>query len=260
MIAERLVSILDPIASAQPLGGLVAGPDGAYDVVDRKITVPVRVRDAQMASATFLVDGDAAQAVIDGTGLRVACRAKGRAMVSLALVKYVDCDLDSYDEIGLAFVVEDLPGAPPLPRGGVATYLHRLPVSESFTCHAGRGIWGFPKWVAPMSVTSDGRRTVGEVEDQVRITIRRGPIPIPARPLTMACYTNTADGRIRRTEWTTNNRHTRLRFGRGAATVELTGSGPLANDLRQLGFPTKPVMSMVAGQMRATFGPPIPLD
>lgn len=253
------MTILDPVASTTALGGLSPDSDGVYEVCGRPINVPVRVRSARMASATFLVDADAAQSVISSTGLNVARRSKGRAMVSLALVRYIDCDLDTYDEVGLAFVVADPPGAPPLPRGGVATYLHRLPVSESFTCHAGRGIWGFPKWVAPMSVANDGRDTVGVVDGEVRVKIRAGHIPVPPRPLTMACYSATDDGRILRTEWTTHNRGTRLRFGRHAAEVALLGNGPVADDLRVLGFPRKPVMSMVAAQMRATFGPPVPL-
>jgi len=253
------MTLIDPVASTVALGGLSAGEDGAYEVCGRRVDIPVRVRSARMASATFLVDADAAQGVIDATGLVVARRSKGRAMVSLALVRYIDCDLDTYDEVGLAFVVADPPGAPPLPRGGVATYLHRLPVSEPFTCHAGRGIWGFPKWVAPMSVVNDGRDTVGVVDGEVRVEIHAGRIPVPPRPLTMACYSNTTDGGILRTEWTTRNRGTRLRFGRGAATVTLLGDGPMADDLRALGFPTKAAISMVAGQMCATFGPPVPI-
>jgi len=250
------MTTLDPVASAQSLGGFAAAEDGTYDVNGRAVHMPVRVRSARMASAMFHVDADAAQSVIGGTGLVVARRSKGRAMVSLALVKYVDCDLDTYDEIGLAFVVEDPPGAPPLPRGGVATYLHRLPVSESFTCYAGRGIWGFPKWVAPMSISFERSSVVASLDGEVEIRIRAGRVPVPPRPLTMACYSNTTDGTILRTEWTTNNRATRLSFGKRSAEVRLVGEGPFADDLRALGLPASPVLSMAAGQMRATFTAP----
>jgi hypothetical protein len=30
-----------------------------------------------------------------------------------------------------------------LARGRLGAYIHRLPVSQSFTCEAGRAIWGF---------------------------------------------------------------------------------------------------------------------
>lgn len=254
------MTTLDPEASAQPLAGFAATPDGSYEVAGRNVDIPVRVRSARMASVTFLPDADAAQSLIDPTGLQVVRRLGGRAVVSLAMVKYVDCDLDTYDEIGLTFMVQDPPGAPPLPRGGVATYVHRLPVSEAFTCYAGRGIWGFPKWVAPMSIDFDSAGAVGNLDGEVRIEVRRGHLPMPPRPLTMVCYSTGDDGRILRTEWTTHNQATRLCFGRRAATVTLLGDGPFAHDLRALGLPAKPLLSMVAGQMRATFGPPVPLS
>jgi hypothetical protein len=206
-----------------------------------------------------MVDADAAQSVITGTGLTVARRSKDRSMVSLALVRYLDGDLDQYDEIGLAVVVDDPPGAPPRPKGGVATYIHRLPVSQEFTCHAGRGIWGFPKWVAPMSVTFDSGGATGALDGEVRIRLRRGRLPVPSRPLTMVCYSNDAAGGLLRTEWVTHNRATRLRFGGGGAQVELLGDGPLAADLRTLGFPRTNVLTMFAGEMRATFGAPTPI-
>jgi hypothetical protein len=75
--------------------------------------------------------------------------------------------------------------------------------------------------------------------------------------MTMVCYSNDQAGGLLRTDWTTHNRSTRLRFGRGSADVELLGDGPFADDLRALGFPRKPLMTMFAGQMRATFAAPV---
>jgi hypothetical protein len=250
------MTAVDSPASHDPLGGLERRADGTFDVVGRSIGIPVEVRSAQMASATFLVDADAAQAVIEGTGLRVARKALGKAVVSLALVRYLDGDLDTYDEIGLAFVVEEPAGQPTLPRGGVATYIHKLPVSEEFTCHAGRGIWGFPKWVAPMSVRFGEGGVTAELDGEVRIHLGRGLLPVPSRPLTMACYSNDHTGAILRTEWVTETSSTRLRVGPGTARVELLGSGPVADDLRALGFPRRPLLSMSAARMHATFGAP----
>jgi hypothetical protein len=253
------MTALDAAAGQDPLAGLSADDDGAYAVAGRRVTTPVAVRSARMASATFLVEAEVAQSVIASTGLSVARKSRGKAVVSLALVRYVDGDLDAYDEIGLAFVVDDPAGAPARPKGGVATYIHKLPVSQEFTCHAGRGIWGFPKWVAPMSVDFDAASVTGTLDGEVRIRLQRGPIPVPSRPMTMVCYSNDAAGGLLRTDWTTHNRSTRLRFGRGSAEVELLGDGPFADDLRALGFPRTPLMTMFAGQMRATFAAPVHL-
>ena len=110
-----------------------------------------------------------------------------------------------------------------------------------------------------MSVTMDGGGATAVLDGEVRIRLRRGPIPVPSRPLTMACYSNDEAGTLLRTEWVTNNSTTRLRFGPGSAQVELLGDGPLAADLRALGFPRKPLMTMSVGDMRATFGAPTPV-
>lgn len=238
------------------LGAIAPDADGAYPVDGQPVAMPVQVRSALMASATFFVEADRAAQVIEATGFQPQRRGD-KAMVSLALVRYLDCDLGSYDELGLAFVIEQPPGQPALGRGAVATYIHRLPVSEEFTCEAGRGIWGFPKWVADLRVTIGAGVATATLGDELTVALRRGPLPIPSRPLTMACYSNDEAGAVIRTEWTTANRGTRLRFGGGSARVELTGDGPFADDLRALGFPRSPLLTMFAGEMRATFGPPI---
>lgn len=233
--------------------------DGSYQILGRTVTMPVRVRSARMAACTFVVDPDAAQGVIDGTGLTV--RRRGRfAMVSLALVRYVDCDLGDYNELGLAFIVEDPPGAPKGPRGSVATYIHRLPVNQEFTCAAGRGIWGFPKWVADLDLTigADGARAVlrDDGRELVRVEARRGLVPMPSRPLEMRCYSNRPDdGGLLRTAWTTDNRGVKVR-ARGA-TVTVGDGHPFCDDLRALGIDRRrPLMTMTASQMRATFSAP----
>ena len=75
--------------------------------------------------------------------------------MALALIDYLDNDLGDYDEIALSFVVENPPGhAAPAAAVAVATYIHRLPVSQPFTCEAGRGIWGFPSGSPTCASTS----------------------------------------------------------------------------------------------------------
>ena len=248
---------VDP--SQTPLAGLRPDATGVYEIEGRRLHAPVQVRSARMASGIFLIEADRAQAVIDGTGLRVSRKRGNRAVVTLALVKYVDTDLDAYDELGLCFGVDAPPGAEPLGRGVVANYIHKLPVSEPFTCAAGRGIWGFPKWVDDLTVRFGASRADARLAGQVAVTLREGPVPVPARPLTMACYSNDADGGLLRTDWSTSNRHTRLRLGGTSAYVNLLGDGPFSDDLRALGFPRRPFMTMFAGEMRATFDAPRPI-
>lgn len=249
------------------LGSLRPDQHGVYTVAGRRIPIPVRVAEARMAAATFVVPHEVAAAVIEGTGLTPARQRGGKAVVALALVRYVDCDLGDYDELGLCFVVEQPTGQPRLPRGAVATYIHRLPVSQAFTCEAGRGIWGFPKWVADLRVMVGRNVATATLRDAERATaadifLRTGGIPLPSKALTMVCYSNDDEGRILRTSWETTNVSTRVRMGLGVATVNPGAEGatddPFAADLRALGFPRRALM-VTSATMRATFGAPEPL-
>lgn len=238
------------------------GRPEAFLVAGERVVLPVEVRSAAMVSATFLVDGDAAQAMIDHTGLAAVIDRKGRASVSLSAVQYGDNDLGPYHEIAVAVVVRphDLPpGAkPPSPFGGeVTTYIHRLPVNQAFTRAAGRGIWGFPKWVTDITYRRQGRRTEAVLVDDgelvLGLQVQRGPIPIPARDLHMSCYACN-DGVLRRTPWTTRNK---AMWGSvGGASLELGSTHPMARELRDLGLPAKAVFSMTTGRLSATFGAP----
>ena len=233
----------------------------SFEIDGRTVTMPVHVREARQAAATFLVDAHAAQRVIDATGLRVATKATGKAIASIALIDYLDNDLGTYHELALAFLVADPPGTPPAPKGSVSTYIHRLPVSEEFTCAAGRAIWGFPKWVAPLQVAFDERGATAtlthEGADVVRVTMRRGPIPLPRRPLSMNAYSCDDSGVVRRTPWTTTTRTGHQRVRPGGTTVEIFYGHPMCDELRALGLPKNAVVTMFDDHMQATFESPV---
>lgn len=245
------------------MAGLVAASDGSYDVEGTTVTMPVHVRSARQAAATFLVDHSAAQRVIGHTGLRAARQPRGKAIASLALVDYLDNDLGTYFELALAFVVDDPAGTPPAPKGSVSTLIHRLPVSEAFTCAAGRGIWGFPKWIADLRVSFDARGATcvlrdGDI-DVVRVTMRRGRVPLPRKPMQMTAYSCDEDGVVRRTPWETDgDGHQHVRFG--GATIDVGYGHPLADELRTLGLPKRALMTLFDDNMRATFEAPRIVD
>jgi hypothetical protein len=236
--------------------------DGSYDVDGVTIAMPVEVRAARQAAATFLVPHAAAVAVFGECGLNPTNRS-GKSIVSVALVDYTDNDLGSYKELALAVVVDDAPGTPPTPKGSVSTLIHRLPVSEQFTCAAGRGIWGFPKWVADLRVDFNERGASATLrnddgDEVLSVTMRRGPIPLPRRPLEMNAYAF-SDGVLRRTPWVTNGTgHQRVRPG--GTTLRIGVGHPIAAEMRRLGLPRRALMTMFDDHMRATFGKPETVD
>jgi hypothetical protein len=219
--------------------------DGSYEVLGNVVTMPVHVRAARQAAATFLVPHAAAQHVVRDTGLQVT--RKGRyALVSLAIVDYIDNDLGSYLELALGFMVDDPAGTP------------AKPVSEEFTCAAGRGIWGFPKWIAKMEADFDPsgascRLLTENGETIVSVRIKRGVIPVPRKEMDMVAY-SAADGVLRRTPWTSGGTG-RQYIRPGGASVELGYGHPIADELRALGFPRRAMMSIVDDNMTAVFGP-----
>lgn len=221
------------------------------------VAIPVEVRSARMIGAQFFVDATAAQDVIDYSGLRIARQPGGRAVCSVNAVQYLDNDLGPYHEIAVAFVVEPH-DAPPGTRVNMTrptTFIHKLPVNQTFTCAAGAGIWGFPKWVASITLVDRPRSTravlVDDDEFVLSLEVRRSPLPLPAQELEMSCY-SFREGVLRRTPWTTRTSRTTARVG--GATIELGSRHPMAEELRSVGLPKGAFMSMTTGMMTATFG------
>jgi hypothetical protein len=223
-----------------------------YVIQGREVTMPVEVRDASVAAATFLVPAGPVRRLVSPTGLEVATVPGGRAVCSLAVIDYKDNDLGDYNEVAVVFMVrphDDAGGK------GMAPYIHRLPVDQEFTCEAGRGIWGFPKWVASIDVRDEGRARSMVLTDEGRhvltLSIRGGGLPLPSRELPLQAY-SFRDGVLRRTPWMTRNSGVRGRVG--GVTVVLGDGHPMADELRSVGLPRRAVMSSTVGRMQATFG------
>ena len=139
----------------------------SYEFQGRTVTLPCNVRAATSGNATYLVDAAAARALLPGDELVLAEPWPGRALCSIACIDYQDNDLGDYNEISIAFFARER-GAPAgipylgtwrdMMRGGLGTWIWRLPVNQSFTCEAGCGIWGFPKTVETIEFQREGEQ------------------------------------------------------------------------------------------------------
>ena len=232
-----------------------------FTIQGRDVTLPVEIRVARSWAATFTVDAEAAQALIAPTGLEVARMRPGKAIASLAAVRYEDGDLDRYNEVAVAFVVRrhDAPEATPgrkameLVRNETGVYIHHLPVDQAFTLEAGRTIWGYPKFLARIDIDERPKATRITLRHDdalvLNLTIRHG-IKVWFGVPNLPTYTF-MDGVLRRTAWETFPEGTRARIG--GATLEL-GSHPVADELRSLGLPHRAVMTTMVPNVRARFG------
>ena len=130
-----------------------------HTIAGTVITMPVQIRKAAQHMAMFSVDADAAQHLIDYSGLQVCRYLPGRAVVVLMLMHYIDGDLGQYYEFGTSVMVNP-PGSNasgPRALGSAGAFIHHLPVDQAFTLEAGTKIWGYPKVMADFTIR-EGRR------------------------------------------------------------------------------------------------------
>ena len=179
-----------------------------YTILGHEVTIPVEVRDASAHMASFLVPAAAAQDLIRYSGLDVAEPLPGRAVCSLAFMRYLDSDLGPYHEVAVAFLVRHKGMEPAssitktaeVARGFLGAFIHQLPVNQEFTLEAGRSIWGFPKLLADIDIDLAGPVARCELrhdgEFVLSLAIRPG-ITLPARSSSVDAYSH-ADGVLRR--------------------------------------------------------------
>lgn len=229
--------------------------------------MPVEVRDASTASATFLVRTDAARRLLPGPELEPVELLPGRALFSVAAIEYRDNDLGDYDEVSLAFFVRERTAGRGVPylgaaidflRGRAATYIWKLPVTQSFTRDAGEGIWGFPKTVDVIERRDEnGRRRTRLVMDGRHVLTFTAPATgARTMPDTETITYSYVGGRLHRTRFSMGA--TDVGFALGGATLAL-GDHPIADHLRALGLPARPLLSVWMGRQHGRFDAPVPV-
>ena len=227
------------------------------------MTLPLYVRDAHVLVATFVVPTNAVRAVLPPR-LQPVELYPGGALFVFAAIEYRDNDLGQYNEIAVDFYV--LPGTErPLPligalagfwRRQVGVYVHRMPVTTSFSRDAGYDIWGFPKTVDEITFEDRERsRSCTLVSNGAHVltfTVSggAGSRRLPETP--QDAYTWT-EGRLRRTP--SVMRGDGVAFHLGGAELTL-GNHPLADELRLLGLPRRALMSMSMQHFAARFDAP----
>jgi hypothetical protein len=234
-----------------------------YTIQGQEVAIPVEVREASAYTASFLVPAPAAQDLIDYSGLEVAEPVPGRAVCTIAFLRYLDSDLGPYHELAVAFLVRHKGMEPAtaftkfaeVARGFLGAFIHQLPVNQEFTLEAGRTIWGFPKFLADIGLDVAGpvaRVTLHHDGDFVlSLSIRRG-LTIPSRGSTLDAYSR-ADGVLRRTAWSMEPRRVR---GRPGGAVLWLGDHPMAKELRALDLPRRAVFSSTIDRLRMRFQSP----
>jgi hypothetical protein len=232
-------------------------PVSQHTIAGTVLTMPIRIRTADLHTAVFSVDADAAQKLIDYSGLRVCRYLPGRAMVALMLVRYVDGDLGQYHEFGTAVMVNP-PGSDeqgPRALGAAAAFIHHLPVDQAFTLEAGQRIWGFPKVMADFTVR-DCRQFGFDVSIDGQLVVAmefRPGLPMSfgaPRTRPMRAYSH-RDGVTREIPWEMTPSGVR---GRPGGVRLRLGDHPYAKELAALGLPKRALASISVANEASSFG------
>jgi hypothetical protein len=177
----------------------------------------------------------------------------GRTPLFLLLVDYKVNDLGAYDEVGVALLVRH--------SGRTGVYVHQLPVTETFTMEAGRALWGLPKWLAKAELEISGPAATCHLADDtgrhvltaaIRTLPWRLPLRVPARFHTLA---------PRDAEVLVSPIHGQaggIRIGFGSGTVVLGSGHPMADELRAMGLPRRPVVTATIEHLAFAMNPARP--
>jgi hypothetical protein len=238
-------------------------PPTHYQIQGRTVTMPVDVRDASSAVATWLLPARAVQRLLPDA-FEVATVLPGRTPVAIAVIDYRDNDLGDYDEVSITCFVRPRGARRGLPwigsladlfRGRLGTFIWKLPVNQSFTCEAGRTIWGFPKSVESIHVRYEGDRVQCrlEMDGQHVLTLHLPRGGTRTLPETETVTYTLIEGVPHRTRFVQGGTETGFRLG--GACLQL-GTHPIADALRSLGLPGRALMTMWTGHMRGRFDAP----
>jgi hypothetical protein len=228
-----------------------------HTIAGTVLTMPVKIRHAVQHVATFSVDADSAQQMIDYSGLQVCRYLPGRAIAILMLVHYVDGDLGKYYEFGTSVMVNP-PGSNvcgPRALQSAGAFIHHLPVDQEFTLEAGTKIWGYPKVMADFTIR-DGRQFGFDLnidgQHVLGMEFRGGlPIRLIPRTQTQRSYSH-RDGVTRETAFEMTQKDG-VRNRPGGVRMWL-GEHPYAEELASLGLPKRAMLSSSIQHAEMTFG------
>ena len=240
----------------------------SYEIQGRSVRFPVEVRDASGAIAGFLVSSRAAARLV-GDAFEIVDFLPGRTLFMLGCIDYKDNDLGDYNEVAMNFFVRRAgisKGFPNIPyisawramaSGGLPSFSWKMPVNQSFTRDAGAMIWGFPKTVERIEFddSREGRfHGLLEMDGQkvFEIDMPRGGDQV--QPNTKGLAYSYIEGVPHETVFTQQTRE--LGVSRGGRVELRLGNHPIAENLRSLGLPKKPLMATWIGKMVMSFGPP----
>jgi hypothetical protein len=251
------MSIDPPVVNQDPSARI-------FEIEGKKLGYPTRFRDGSAATGLFLVKSKVANKLIADSGFTVAQVAPGRGILTLNCVHYTDTDCGEYDEIAMAFFVQPTPGSASIPylgtafeilRGRCPSYTWNIQVTSALSRDAGLFMWGFPKTIEEIDYArTDDEASFGLRRDRqevLRYSVRTEGKQQPA-PVASPVY-SVLEGAQQVS--TLSQEYRDVGYKPGGGTLRL-GGHPLAQQLRSLGLPRRPLVAGWMGHLSFSMSAP----
>lgn len=236
-----------------------------FEIEGKSLGFPSLYPDGSSAVGLFMVPSRPAQELIREGGFEVAELLPGRAALSLACIRYRDSDCGVYNEIALSFFVKPKHGRPSripylgawldIARNDSATFVWKLPVTTRLANDAGVLMWGFPKTVEEIDFEQAEGRACFTLRMNGRKVLSYSVAASGSRkqPRTASAVYSIYEGASHVTLLESECHDVGVRAGGGR--LEL-GDHPIADELRGLGLPRRPIVSTWMGRTSFRVGAP----
>lgn len=238
--------------------------DRAFSIEGQHLVYPTEFRDGCSVAGLFLVKSAVANEYIADSGFEVAEVAPGRGIFVLTGVRYTDSDCGRYDETAMAFFVKKVGRKLRLRyastwidivRAQMPTFTWNLQVTTPLSRDAGIFMWGLPKTIEDITFENAGGRAAFNLcmdgREVFNYSVQAKGSTTPA-PVTSPVY-SIWEGAPHVSYLTHTYRDARYRPGAGRLRL---GDHPLADKLRALGLPRRPLLATWAGHLTFSMSAP----
>ncbi len=199
----------------------------------------------------FTADSDKVRALLPSDNLYPVLLSKRKAIVGIVAFNYIDTSLGPYGEVGVALPVVYGDSPPPilLPAlmesrfNNYGLLVAHLPVTNTLARDAGRGVWGYTKFVADMrfTLTPESMKCRLAEEERHILTLTAPRKGFALRDNKPFVTYSVKDGDLIKT---TLPLKSVIRFAVKPKGASLRlGDHPVARSIRDLGISEKPFMS-----------------
>lgn len=240
-----------------------------FELEGHDLGYPTDFRDGSSTLGIFAVSAQVANKLIADSGFEVANIAPGKAALSMSCVHYTDTDCGVYEEIALAFFVRPTGRQKRLQipylstwidiiRGNIASYTWGLPVSSTLARDCGIYMWGFPKTLETIEYDDSNQQAKSSwlVDGNVVLSYSVAAKGEKDMPLVSPPVYSVFEGRQHVSYLSQTYRNSSIVAGGGELIL---GDHPMADKLRALGLPKKPLIAGFNGHLKFEMSHPEPL-